>query len=158
MNVIIRDLKTDDILDKVLPVLDEVEGDIKHNYTLKNLKLDTMITFPVLFIDGEVVAFSGLQDTGGEFQRVATRYFIRKPWRQHFIKENRIRYNWRYLVPWQLERATKQCMFTSHLYRSDKAFMLTCRHASEMLGRDVHYIGEYEINKVIQKVGMICDT
>jgi len=159
MLTIIDLLKDDSIWDQFLEVLEEIDDELKDNYTIKNLRLDEMICFPVLFKNDDIVCFSGMQKISDQIYRVATRYYIRKKYREHFVRSHSKRqtYHWKYLVPYQLEMAKgKTTIFTTHLCKSDRSFQYLVNEVSKSLGRKVTYVSEEKIfgNK-IQKVAVI---
>lgn len=151
-------IEDDSIWNQFIEVLSEIDDKLKDNYTLENLKLEQMICFTVLLKDDDIVCFSGLQKIEEDLYRVASRYYIRKKYREHFTRQflERKSYNWRYLVPYQLKRAeNKTTVFSTHLCKSDKSFELIVDQASKVLNRKITFIGEQKIFNVVQKVALI---
>lgn len=157
MTYVIVDLIEDDsIWNQFIEVLSEIDDKLKDNYTLENLKLEQMICFTVLLKDDDIVCFSGLQKIEEDLYRVASRFYIRKKYREYFVRQEKKFYNWEYLVPYQLKRAeNKTTVFSSHLFKSDKGFDYVVNKASEILNRKITFIGEHKIFNVVQKVALI---
>ena len=158
MLTIIDLIKDKSIWNQFVDVLNEIDDKLKDNYKIKRLRLDQMICFPVLLKDGDIVCFSGMQKITDDIYRVASRYYIRKKYREHFTRAHRNRqtYHWKYVVPYQLEMAKgKTTIFTTHLCKSDRSFEYLVDEVSKSLGKSVTYIGEQKIFNVVQKVGLI---
>jgi len=154
-------IEDNSIWNQFIEVLSEIDDKLKDNYTLENLKLEQMICFTVLLKNDDIVCFSGLQKIEEDLCRVASRYYTRKKYRasKYFKKIDSITnkaYNWRYLVPYQLEKAgNRTTIFTMHLIKSDKTFERILDQISNVLNREITYIGEQKIFNVTQKVALI---
>ena len=134
---------------------------LEKNYTLKNLKLDLMITFDVLLDKENLVCFGGLQKITDEIARVSSRHYVSPKYVKGFNRgKNRFRPNWQYIVPKQIKTAEdlnyKGLFWSAHIYKSEYLFNLTCKNA--MLYSDYEFVpfdGEYSIYNTPQRVCQI---
>lgn len=135
---------------------------LKSNYTLERLKLEQMICFCLLYEDDKIVGFSGLQKFEGDIARVNSRCYITPEYRQYKIRNERVRYPWKYLAPYQIKVAEKlgytNLFWSTELYkRPEKTMNLTIQYASQYLPKGWQYkrLGYKNINGVKQEVCQI---
>jgi hypothetical protein len=135
---------------------------LKENYSITRLKLDSMISFDVL-IDNEMdlVCFGGLQKINDEIARVSSRHYVSQKYIKTW-KQDRFRPNWQYLVPKQIKRAYelgyKGLFWSAHIYKKKFLFDLTCRNAEKYT--DVMFTplpGLYNVFNTAQRVCQIGD-
>jgi len=135
---------------------------LEKNYTLKNLKLDLMITFDVLLDKENLVCFGGLQKITDEIARVSSRHYVSPKYVKGFNRgKNRFRPNWQYIVPKQIKTAEdlnyKGLFWSAHIYKSEYLFNLTCKNAKPYISpyEWVPLDGEYSIYNTSQRVCQI---
>ena len=133
---------------------------LKANYTLKQLKLNQMICFCLLYNDGQLVGFSGLQKWKDGTARVNSRCYITPEYRQYKVRGERVRYPWKYLAPYQIKIADKlgytKLFWSTELYkRTGKTMALTIQYATQFLPEGWRYNqlkGHRDVNGVQQEV------
>lgn len=147
---------------------------LKENYSIAKLKLDSMISFDVL-IDNEMdlVCFGGLQKINDEIARVSSRHYVSQKYIKTW-KQDRFRPNWQYLVPKQIKHAYelgyKGLFWSAHIYKKKSLFDLTCKNAEEFtnikftplpglyniygVGQRVCQIGDYKLNFANENIFM----
>jgi hypothetical protein len=155
---IIEDKPPQWLLDNIANSTDK----LKSNYTLERLKLEQMICFCLLHENDKIVGFSGLQKFEGNTARVNSRCYITPEYRQYKIRNERVRYPWKYLAPYQINVAEKlgytNLFWSTELYkRPEKTMNLTIKYASQYIPKGWQYkrLGHKNINGVRQEVCQI---
>tara|TARA_B100000780_G_C21069119_1_gene430103 strand:+ start:424 stop:912 length:489 start_codon:yes stop_codon:yes gene_type:complete len=147
-------------------LLDDIQkgnDKLKNNYTLKNLRLQDMLTFNLVMYEDDIVAFSGLQNWYDGTARVNSRYYVTPKYRQYSLREKRVRYLWKYLMPYQIKVAEeigfKKLFWSTELYRRrGKTMELTIQQAKKHLPKGWYFNrleGLYQIKNAKQEVCQI---
>jgi len=137
------DLKQDhpkwvnDIFLSELDLISKSDYQLKYNYTLKELKLDKMLSLNVIVdeVENDLICFSGVQINSWPYNiaRLSSRHYFNKKYASTYLRK---RVNWTMCVTEQIKTAIDngiEQMFFSTELMSEKMFILQCKNSTKAI-------------------------